>query len=227
MGAEDTILDFDTAYAQAVAEEIGSVAVQADVGDEAAVDATMQNASEHLSDIARIAVSYAGVGMAARIIGREGKPSSDVFEKTLRVNLFSTYNVMTHAARRMMKLDPFDDSERIMINNSASVAYEDGHLGQAAYAASKGAIASMCLPAARKMAQSGIQIDAIAPGLFQTPMMEGSPPEISDKITTNIPFPVHLGMPEEYALLAAQIVNNQFLNGTTIRLDGAVRLPPR
>lgn len=134
---------------------------------------------------------------------------------------------MSHAARRMAELEPLEDNERGVIINTASVAFEDGQLGQAAYAASKGAIASMCLPAARELAQSGIRVMAIAPGLFMTPMMEGLPPEVTSKITANIPFPERLGAPEEYALLAAQIVNNRFLNGTTIRLDGAVRLPPR
>ena len=227
LGAKVAILDFDITRAQAVAEEIGGVAVQADVGDEEAVNAAMQSASEQLGDVARIAVNCAGVGLAARIVGREGKLSFDVFEKTLRVNLFGTYNVMSHAARRTAELEPLDDNERGVIINTASVAYEDGQLGQAAYAASKGAIASMCLPAARELAQSGVRVMAIAPGLFQTPMMEGLPPEVTSKITSNIPFPARLGAPEEYALLAVQIVNNRFLNGTTIRLDGAVRLPPR
>ena len=210
LGAKVAILDFDITRAQAVAKEIGGVAVQADVGDETAVNVAMESASEQLGNVARIAVNCAGVGLAARIVGREGKLSFDVFEKTLRVNLFGTYNVMSHAARRMAELEPLDDSERGVIINTTSVAFEDGQLGQAAYAASKGAI-----------------VMAIAPGLFQTPMMEGLPPEVTSKITANIPFPARLGAPEEYALLAAQIVNNRFLNGTTIRLDGAVRLPPR
>jgi NAD(P)-dependent dehydrogenase (short-subunit alcohol dehydrogenase family) len=134
---------------------------------------------------------------------------------------------MSHAAKRMAELEPLDDNERGVIINTASVAYEDGQLGQAAYAASKGAIVSMCLPAARELAKSGIRVMSIAPGLFKTPMMEGLPPEVTSKITANIPFPARLGEPEEYALLAAQIIKNGFLNGTTIRLDGAVRLPPR
>jgi NAD(P)-dependent dehydrogenase (short-subunit alcohol dehydrogenase family) len=227
LGAKVAILDFDIARAQAVADEIGGVAVQADVSDEAALNAAMDAASEQLGGVARIAVSCAGIGLAARIVGREGKMSFDVFEKTLKVNLFGSYNVMSHAARRMAELEPLEDNERGVIINTASVAFEDGQLGQAAYAASKGAIASMCLPAARELAQSGIRVMAIAPGLFMTPMMEGLPPEVTSKITANIPFPERLGAPEEYALLAAQIVNNRFLNGTTIRLDGAVRLPPR
>lgn len=226
-GAKVAILDFDIERAKTVAADIDGVAVQADVSDEAAVNVAIETASAALGDAPRIAISCAGVGMAARIVGREGKLSFDVFEKTLKVNLFGTYNVMSHAARRMAELDPLTDGERGVIINTASVAFEDGQLGQAAYAASKGAIASMCLPAARELAQSGIRVMSIAPGLFQTPMMEGLPPEIAEKITANIPFPARLGAPEEYALLAEQIVTNPFLNGTTIRLDGAVRLPPR
>ena len=226
-GAKVAILDFDIERARAVAAEIGGIALHVDVSDEAAVGAAVDSAVEQLGSAPRIAINCAGVGMAARIVGREGKLSFDVFEKTLRVNLFGTYNVMSHAARRMAELDPLAAGERGVIINTASVAYEDGQLGQAAYAASKGAIASMCLPAAREFAQSGIRVMAIAPGLFQTPMMEGLPEEVSAKITANIPFPARLGAPEEYALLAEQIVTNPFLNGTTIRLDGAVRLPPR
>jgi NAD(P)-dependent dehydrogenase (short-subunit alcohol dehydrogenase family) len=226
-GARVAILDFDMTRAQAVAEEIGGIAVQADVGDEAAVGAAFDATVSHFGSAPRIAVSCAGVGLAARIVGREGKMSFDVFEKTLRVNLFGTYNVMSHAAARMAALEPMEDGERGVVINTASVAYEDGQLGQAAYAASKGAIASMCLPAARELAQSGIRVVAIAPGLFLTPMMEGLPEEVTSKITANIPFPARLGAPAEYALLAEQIVGNRFLNGTTIRLDGAVRLPPR
>ncbi len=226
-GAKVAILDFDGDRAGAVAEEIGGIACRVDVGDEAAVGAAVESVAEQLGAPARIAVNCAGVGMAARIVGREGKMSFDVFEKTLRVNLFGTYHVMSHAARLMSDLDPTGTGERGVIINTASVAWQDGQLGQAAYAASKGAIASMCLPAAREFARTGIRVMAIAPGLFHTPMMEGLPEEVTQQITANIPFPARLGQPEEYALMAAQIIQNPYLNGTTIRLDGAVRLPPR
>lgn len=226
-GAMVAVLDFNADGAKAVADEIGGLALQADVSDEAAVSAAFETAVSHFGSAPRIAVSCAGVGLAARIVGREGKLSFDVFEKTLRVNLFGTYNVMSHAARHMAELDPLADGERGVIINTASVAWQDGQLGQAAYAASKGAIASMCLPAARELAQSGIRVMAIAPGLFHTPMMEGLREEVTAKITANIPFPARLGEAREFAMLAEQIVENPFLNGTTIRLDGAVRLPPR
>ncbi|KCV81300.1 short-chain dehydrogenase/reductase SDR [Actibacterium atlanticum] len=226
-GARVAILDFDLERAKTVAHELDGIAVQADVSDEAGVNAALEKVETALGAAPRIAINCAGVGMAARIVGREGKLSFDVFEKTLRVNLFGTYNVMSHAARRMAELDPLEHGERGVIVNTASVAWQDGQLGQAAYAASKGAIASMCLPAAREFAQFGIRVMSIAPGLFRTPMMEGLPEEVATQITANIPFPSRLGEPEEFALLAEQIVTNPFLNGTTIRLDGAVRLPPR
>lgn len=224
-GARVAILDFDEARARAVAAEIGGLAVQADVGDADAVKAALDQAAEAHGP-ARIVVSCAGIGLAARIVGRDGKLSIDLFERIIRVNLIGSYNVMSHAAAAMQDLDPLGE-ERGVIINTASAAWEDGQLGQAAYAASKGGIASMCLPAAREFAQSGIRVMAIAPGLFHTPMMEGLPPEIAEKITANVPFPARLGRPEEFGLMAAQIVENPYLNGTVIRLDGAVRLPPR
>lgn len=226
-GAKVAVLDLNLDAAQTVASEIGGYAVAADVSDEAAVDSALDAACDALGGAPRVAVNCAGIGMAARIVARDGSGSFDVFEKTMKVNLFGTYNVMTHAARRMMALGPNDDGETGVIINTASVAWQDGQLGQAAYAASKGAIASMCLPAAREFARTGIRIMAIAPGLFKTPMMEGLPEEVAEKIAANIPFPARLGGPEEYALTAAQIVANTYLNGTTIRLDGAVRLPPK
>lgn len=227
LGAKVAILDYNIDGAQDVAAQIGGFAQQADVSDEAAVGAGFDAVERHFGAAPRIAISCAGVGMAARIVGREGKLSFDVFEKTVKVNLFGTYNVMSHAAKRMAEQAPLDDGERGVIINTASVAWQDGQLGQSAYAASKGAIAAMCLPAAREFAQLGIRVMAIAPGLFHTPMMEGLPEDVAAQITANIPFPKRLGAPKEYALLAEQIIENPFLNGTTIRLDGAVRLPPR
>ena len=218
-GASVAILDFDLARAQSVAGEIGGFAIQADVSDADAVGAAVEKAADQLGSAPRIVVNCAGVGMAARVVGREGKLSFDVFEKTLRVNLFGTYHVMSHAARLMTGLDPLADGERGVIINTSSVAWQDGQIGQAAYSASKGAITSLSLPVAREFAQHGIRVMAIAPGLFNTPMMEGLPEEIAAKIAAGIPFPNRLGAPEEYALLVEQIATNPFLNGTTIRLD--------
>ncbi|MCT4683155.1 MAG: SDR family NAD(P)-dependent oxidoreductase [Roseicyclus sp.] len=226
-GAKVAILDFDGARAAAVAEEIGGLACPVDVGDEAAVAEAVARAADWIGAAPRIAVNCAGVGLAGRIVGREGKLAIDVFERTLRVNLFGTYNVMSHAARLMTEAEPTETGERGVIVNTASVAYEDGQVGQTAYAASKGAIAALSLPAARDLARHAIRVMAIAPGLFNTPMMEGLPPEVTEKITADIQFPARLGMPEEYALLVTQIVENSYLNGTTIRLDAATRLPPK
>ena len=225
-GAKVAVLDFDADRARAVADEIGGLAVSADVGDAEAVTAAFDRTADHFGAAPRVAVSCAGIGLAARIVGREGKLALDTFERTIRVNLVGTYTVMSHAAKRMMELDPLGE-ERGVIVNTASVAWQDGQLGQAAYAASKGGVAAMSLPAAREFARAGIRVVAIAPGLFHTPMMEGLPEEVTAKIVSDIQFPTRLGEPDEYALMAAQIVANPYLNGTTIRIDGAVRLPPR
>ena len=225
-GASIAILDFDLDRANLVAEETGGFAVQADVASETDVDRAVEAIGAKFSQCPRVVINCAGVGMAARIVGRDDKLSFDVFERTLRVNLFGTYNVISHVARRMMHLEPLETRERGVIINTASIAMEDGQVGQAAYAASKAGIAAMALPAAREFARHGIRVATIAPGLFNTPMMAGLPDEVAEKITANIPFPPRLGDPHEYALLAEQIIVNPFLNGTTIRLDGAVRLPP-
>lgn len=228
LGAKVAILDYDAAGVQAVADEIGGVAVQVDVSDERAVASAVETALGGLGQTPKIAVSCAGIGLAARIVGREGKLSTDVFEKTMRVNLFGTYYVMSHVARAMANADPdAKTGERGVIINTSSVAWQDGQLGQAAYAASKGAIASLCLPAAREFSRAGIRVMAIAPGLFETAMTETLPDDVRTAIAATIPFPSRLGFAEEYAQLVEQIVCNPFLNGTTIRLDGAVRLPPR
>ena len=226
LGAQVGILDFDGEGAERVATDIGGHAVQLDVSDEAAVERALSEIETKFGT-PRLAVNCAGIALGARIVGREGKTSFDVFQRTLSVNVFGTYNVMTHAARRMMDIPALEGGERGVIINTSSIAWQDGQLGQSAYAASKGAIASMCLPAAREFAQSGIRVMAIAPGLFNTPMMAGLPEEVVAGITANIPFPARLGDPAEYALMVEQITTNPFLNGTTIRLDGATRLPPR
>jgi NAD(P)-dependent dehydrogenase (short-subunit alcohol dehydrogenase family) len=226
-GARVGVLDFDAGRADAVAAEVGGVALQADVGDEASVAAAFEALAGHFGTGPRIAVSCAGIADAARIVGRDGRLSVDLFQRVVRVNLTGSFIVMAHAARAMQALDPLEDGERGVIVNTASAAYQDGQVGQAAYAASKGGIASMCLPAARELARSGIRVMAIAPGLFCTPMMEALPPETTEAITANIPFPARLGDPEEFGLMVAQIAENPYLNGTVIRLDAAVRLPPR
>ena len=226
-GAKVVIFDFDDDKAECVAAEIGGHAIKVDVSDESAVGLAVDAAAEWIGAAPRIAVSCAGVAMGGRIVGRDGKLSTDVFDKSLKVNLFGSYYVMSHAARLMLANDPDDAGERGIIINTASVAYEDGQIGQSAYAASKGAIAAMCLPAAREFAKFGVRVIAIAPGLFHTPMMEGLPAEVTDKIIADIQYPKRLGKPEEYAHLAAHIIENSYLNGTTIRLDAGTRLPPK
>jgi NAD(P)-dependent dehydrogenase (short-subunit alcohol dehydrogenase family) len=225
-GARVAVLDFDGEGAARVADEIGGLAVQADVGDAGSVEAAVARVVSELG-APRIAVNCAGIAGAARVVGREGKLAVDLFERTIRVNLIGSYTVMSYAAREMAALDPLDGGERGVVVNTASVAYEDGQIGQAAYAASKGGIASMCLPAARDMAKLGIRVMGIAPGLFNTPMMQGLPDETVAGIVENIPFPHRLGDPGEYAQMVCQIVENAYLNGTVIRLDAAVRLPQR
>lgn len=225
-GARVAILDFDEAAAQSVAKELGGISVKADVGDAASVEAAINSAVDQLG-APRIVVNCAGIGTAARMVGREGKLSIELFERTIRVNLIGTFNVMSYATRAMMELPPLEDTQRGVIVNTASAAYQDGQVGQSAYSASKGGVAAMCLPLARELAQSGIRINVIAPGLFNTPMMEGLPAEVTEAIIKNVPFPARLGAPAEFGLLASQIIENPYLNGEVIRLDGATRLPPR
>lgn len=226
-GARVAVLDLDAAAATTVAEEVGGAAIPCDVGEEDTVSRALAQATEALGEAPRVIVNCAGIGPAARIVARDGALSVGLFERVIRVNLIGTYHVMSHGARAMMALAPLDTGERGVIVNTASVAWQDGQVGQAAYAASKGAIASLCLPAAREFSRTGIRVMAIAPGLFHTPMMEGLPKETVAGITRTIPFPDRLGDPAEFARLVGQIVANPYLNGTTIRLDGAVRMPPR
>jgi NAD(P)-dependent dehydrogenase (short-subunit alcohol dehydrogenase family) len=225
-GAKVSVLDFNADGATAKADEIGGLGLDVDVADEASVESAI-DAAMSVFGAPRIVVNCAGIGLAARIVGREGKLSTDIFERTIRVNLIGTYLVMSHAVRAMQTLEPREGGERGVVVNTTSVAFQDGQLGQAAYSASKGGVAAMCLPAARELAQTGIRVMAIAPGLFETPMMASLPPDVTAEITANIPFPSRLGLPQEYALMVAQIVENPYLNGTTIRLDAGVRLPRR
>ena len=226
-GARVAVLDFDAAKADAVAADIGGLGVRADVANADEVEAAFAKVAQEMGGMPRVAVNCAGIGVAARIVGREGKLSIDMFERVVRVNLIGSYIVMSHAVKGMQAQDALEDGERGVVVNTASAAFQDGQVGQAAYSASKGGIASMCLPAARELAQTGIRVMAVAPGLFNTPMMESLPSEVTAKITANIPFPARLGHPAEFGLMVAQIVENPYLNGTTIRLDGSTRLPPR
>lgn len=224
-GAKVACIDLTEDSAKAIADEIGGLALAADVSDAAAVEVAFAKAAEGLGT-PRIVVSCAGIGTATRILPRDGSLTIDSFDRTLRINLLGTYTVLNIAARAMAAADPLDDDgARGVIINTASVAFEDGQIGQAAYAASKGGVASMTLPAARELARFGIRVMTIAPGLFETAMSAGLPDEVKAEILRAVPFPSRLGHADEYAKLVQSIVENPMLNGTVIRLDAAARMP--
>jgi NAD(P)-dependent dehydrogenase (short-subunit alcohol dehydrogenase family) len=204
--------------------------VKADVASETEVQNAIQTALSIFGAI-NIVVNCAGVAPARKIVGKVdgkyGPHALEVFEKTIRTNLIGTFNVMRLAAFEMEKNQPNEEEERGIIINTASVAAYDGQMGQVAYAASKGGIVSMTLPVARDLARFGIRVMAIAPGLFETPLMLGLPEEARESLGQQVPFPSRLGKPSEYALLAKSIVENPMLNGEVIRLDGAIRMGPK
>ena len=176
---------------------------------------------------ARILVNCAGIGGAKRLVGKHGPMALEDFTRVINVNLVGTFNVMRLAAPDMLAAEPLEDGERGVMINTSSVAAYDGQVGQAAYAASKGGIASLTLPLARDLAQFGVRVVAIAPGLFLTPLLFELPKEVQDSLGASIPFPKRLGKPSEFASLALHVIGNLSLNGEVIRLDGALRLPPR
>jgi NAD(P)-dependent dehydrogenase (short-subunit alcohol dehydrogenase family) len=199
--------------------------VETDVTDEDSVRAAVETAQE-LGEL-RGAVNCAGVASAKMVLGREGPHALDSFAKVVQVNLVGTFNVIRLAAQAMSSNDPSESGERGVVVNTASVAAFDGQIGQVAYAASKGGVVAMTLPVARELARSGIRVMAIAPGIFDTPMMAGLPEDARESLGKQVPFPPRLGKPEEYAALVKHIVENEMLNGEVIRLDGAIRMAPR
>ncbi len=199
--------------------------VVADVTDEASVETAVGAALE--SGPLRGVVNCAGVAIAEKTVGRDGPHSLESFKRVIGVNLIGTFNVVRLAAAAMVGNDPDEEGGRGVIVNTASVAAFDGQIGQSAYAASKGGVASMTLPLAREFARSGIRVATIAPGLFDTPMMAGLPEEARESLGNQVPFPSRLGRPEEYAALVRHIVENDLINGEVIRLDGAIRMAPR
>ena len=225
-GCKVALLDINDAAAKAHAVTIGGVAIRCDVSDAASAEAAMA-AAKAAHGPARILVNCAGIGTAGRVVGRDGPMKLDAFERTIRVNLIGTFNMIRLAAADMSALDPLEDNERGVIINTASIAAFDGQVGQAAYAASKGGVVAMTLPIARELARAGVRVMTIAPGVFHTPMVDGLPPEIKKSLGDGVPYPQRLGMPEEYAALVGHILTNRFLNGETIRLDGALRMAPR
>jgi NAD(P)-dependent dehydrogenase (short-subunit alcohol dehydrogenase family) len=226
-GARVAIIDVNADNAQRVAGEIGGIGLAADITDSASLAAVLDGA-EAAHGTARIVMNIAGIGSARRVVGKDGSPAPlEDFERVIRVNLIGTYNVVRLTAARIAKLQPLEDGERGVMLMTASVAAYDGQVGQEAYSASKGGIVSMTLPLARDMAQHGIRVCTVAPGLFETPLMRQLPEAVQQSLAASIPFPPRLGRPDEFAALAAHIVTNVHLNGETIRLDGALRMAPR
>jgi len=225
-GVEVAILDINQDAAIDAAREAGGFAIACDVTDAASVEAAFVAARERHGP-ARIAVNCAGVGTAGRIVGRDGPLPLDAFRRVIEVNLIGSFNVMRLAAAEMSTLDPLADGERGIIVSTASVAAYEGQIGQAAYSASKGGIVSLTLPAAREPARYGVRVVAIAPGIFETPMLQGLPQNVRESLAASVPFPPRLGRPEEYAALLLHLCRNPMINGEVVRLDGALRMAPR
>jgi NAD(P)-dependent dehydrogenase (short-subunit alcohol dehydrogenase family) len=225
-GAKVTLFDVNLEAAKAVAAEIGGHAVAVDVADGPSVEAGFAEAKgKH--GAARILINCAGVAPAARIVGKNGPMPLADFERVIKINLIGSFNTMRVAAADMQALDALADGERGIIISTASVAAFEGQIGQAAYAASKGGIASLALPAAREFARFGIRVNTIAPGLFGTPLLLNMPQEVQDSLAASVPFPSRFGLPEEYARLAIHMIENTMINGEVVRLDGAIRMQPK
>ena len=227
-GAKVVIADLNTERGASLAMELGEGArfIRTDVTSEADVQSAVAMAREAFGAL-QIAVNCAGIVAGERTVGKDGPHALDVFERVIRINLIGTFNVIRLAAAAMQSNQPNADDERGVIINTASIAAFDGQIGQAAYAASKGGIASMTLPIARDLSRSGIRVLTIAPGIMNTPMMDMLPQTVRDSLAQQVPFPARLGQADEYAHLAQAIVENPYLNGEVIRLDGAIRMGPR
>lgn len=230
LGAKVALLDVNLALAQQVAADIGAdraVACACDITSSDSVAAALaQAAAAH--GPARILMNIAGIGSAKRVVQKDGSPAPlDDFARVITINLIGSYNVSRLFAAACAKLAPLDDGERGVMMFTASVAAFDGQVGQQAYSASKGGLVGMTLPMARDLAQHGIRVCTVAPGLFATPLMKQLPEPVQQSLAASIPFPSRLGKPEEFAQLACHIVTNSHLNGEVIRLDGALRMAPR
>ena len=226
-GAAVTIADLNAEKGEALAAELGGAAgfVEADVTDADAVAAAVEQAAA--GGELRISVCCAGVGWAERVAHKGGPHNLEMFTKVISINLIGTFNVLRLAAAAMSANEPDEEGERGVCVNTASIAAYDGQIGQIAYSASKGGIVGMTLPAARDLAPRGIRVVTIAPGLFDTPLLAALPEEAREALGAGIPFPSRLGRPDEYARIVTEIVANPMLNGETIRLDGALRMPPK
>lgn len=225
-GARVALIDFNIEGATDIADEIGGFAVKCDVSDAASAEAAFLEIADTLGT-ARILVNCAGVAPAKKMLGKSCVMSLDDFRRAVEINLIGSFNLLRLFADGASQTEPLATGERGVVINTASVAAFDGQIGQTAYAASKGGIVSLTLPAARELAPLGIRVCAIAPGIFETPMLKGLPQPAQDALGQMVPFPSRLGRPEEYAALALHIIENSMLNGETIRLDGALRMPPK
>ncbi|HTS93710.1 MAG TPA: SDR family NAD(P)-dependent oxidoreductase [Stellaceae bacterium] len=225
-GAKVAVLDVNADAAAAVVKEIGGLALTCDVSDAKSAEAAVAKAKA-AHGAARVLVNCAGIGPAQRIVGREGPMPLEAFKRVIDINLIGSFNLLRLAAADMSALPALDDGERGVIISTASVAAYEGQIGQAAYSASKGGIVALTLPAAREFARSGIRVNAIAPGLFATPLLLGMPQSVQESLAQSVPFPTRFGKPEEYAALVLHIIGNPMLNGETIRLDGAIRMQPK
>jgi NAD(P)-dependent dehydrogenase (short-subunit alcohol dehydrogenase family) len=225
-GAVVTLADINAEKGAALGSELGVEFVGCDVTDEDQVNAAVEQAAQGAGGL-RIAVCCAGTGWAQKVASSKGPHALMPFQTIVSINLIGTFNALRFAAQAMISNEPLEDGERGVCVNTASIAAFDGQVGQIAYSASKGGIVAMTLPAARDLAQYGVRVNTIAPGLFDTPLLAALPEEARQKLGAGVPYPQRLGQPAEYAQLACQIVENRMLNGETIRLDGALRMPPR
>lgn len=226
-GAKVAILDLELGTAKSTAAQINGIALQCNVANAQEVENAIEQIEQEFGAI-HVCLNCAGIAPAKRIVGKEGPMPLVDFEKVISVNLIGTFNVLRVAAAKMSKLAPIgEDQERGVIINTASIAAFDGQIGQAAYSASKGGVCALTLPAARELAQHNIRVVTIAPGIIQTPLLEGLPQEVQDRLIANIPFPPRFGHSKEFARLACHIIENAYLNGEVIRLDGAIRMPAR
>ncbi|MEM7423345.1 MAG: SDR family NAD(P)-dependent oxidoreductase [Pseudomonadota bacterium] len=226
-GATVALLDMNQERGEAVAGEIGGVFAKCDVTSDASVDAALAASTAALGT-PRIVVNCAGVGTPQKTVGRDGPIDMKHFEQVIQINLIGTMRVMSRAAWIMAQSDPVDeDGCRGIVVNTASVAAFDGQIGQAAYASSKGGVAALTLPAARDLSRNGIRVATIAPGIFGTPMLRGLPDEAQESLAKQVPFPVRLGDPDEFAKLVCFIVETGYMNGEVVRLDGSIRMGPK
>jgi len=227
-GGQVTLFDINDARAEAALAELGTAAgyQRTDVSSEGGVRDSIAAAAERMGGL-NVAVSCAGILGSGRVLGRDGPMPLSQFETTVRVNLIGSFNVAKAAAERMQHNAPGEDGERGVIVNTASIAAYEGQIGQAAYSASKGGVVGMTLPIAREFARIGVRMMTVAPGVFHTPMVDGMPEAVYQSLCAQVPYPSRLGKPEEFAATVAFILTNRYLNGSTIRVDGAVRLQPK